>query len=70
MNSRTAKKIRKYSKRSWWVYFNAIREWPWTVRLRFCWQVMFGVRLKAKKGLSKDQVLRARKPVAQVKGEA
>jgi len=65
MNSRTAKKIRKYSKRSWWVYFNAIREWPLGVRLRFCWQVLFGVRMKAKKGLSKEQVLRSRKPVIQ-----
>ena len=61
MNGRVAKKVRKYSRRAWWEYFNAIREWPLDVRLRFCWQVIFGARPKK---LSKDQVWRNRRPVA------
>lgn len=60
MNCRTAKKIRKYSRRNWLQYFHAIRQWPFGVRLRFCWNVLFG--MKPKKKLNKNQVLRARKP--------
>lgn len=61
MNGRMAKKVRKYSKRNWIEYFNAIREWPWTVRLRFCWHILFGMRTRKQK-MSKRQVLNQRKP--------
>jgi len=60
MNGRMAKKVRKYSRRAWWEYFHAIREWPFGVRLRFCWQVLFS---KPKKVVSKDRVFKERRPV-------
>lgn len=62
MNGRMAKKVRKYSQRNWMEYFHAIRQWPFGVRLRFCWQVLFGMMLK-KKHLSKKKILEARQPV-------
>jgi len=62
MNSRVAKKIRRHSRRAWVEYFQAIREWPFTTRLHFCWDVLFSFRWKTKK-ISKDQVLSQRRPV-------
>ena len=65
MNCRTAKKIRKYSQRNWMQYFNTMRTWPFGVKLRFCWQLMFGMGKKPKRKLSKEQVLKARRPVTE-----
>ena len=62
MNGRLAKKVRKYSKRNWMEYVNAIQQWPWTVRLRFCWHILFGMRTRPRK-LSKKEVLANRRPV-------
>jgi len=62
MNGRIAKKIRRHSQRAWVEYFQAIRQWPFTTRLHFCWDVLFSPRWKAKKP-SKDKVLRERRPV-------
>jgi len=45
-------------------YFNTMRTWPFGVKLRFCWQLMFGMG-KKKKMLSKKQVLKARRPVTE-----
>ena len=42
MNGRIAKKIRKYSKRNWMEYYQAMKKWPLGVRLRFCWALLFG----------------------------
>lgn len=65
MNSRAAKKIRKYSRRNWIEYFNAIRQWPFLTRLHFCWDILFGYRWKTKKPkkISRDNVLRQRRSV-------
>ena len=65
MNSKTAKKVRKYSRRNWLQYFHTMREWPFGVRLRFCWQLMFGMRARPTKKLSKSKVLQHRKPIVQ-----
>lgn len=42
MNSRVAKKIRKYTKRNYFEYLGVIKEWPFTARLRLCWWILFG----------------------------
>lgn len=42
MNSRVAKKIRKYSRRNWIEYYKAMRKWPFMVRVRFSWSLLFG----------------------------
>ena len=46
MNGRVAKKIRKYSKRNWIEYVQALRAWPFNARLRFCWHIMFSKQTK------------------------
>jgi hypothetical protein len=72
MNGRIAKKIRKYSRRNWIEYYQAIREWPFLTRLHFCWDILFTLRWKAKnpsklKGkINKSQVLKARRPVEEL----
>ncbi len=42
MNAQIAKKIRKYSKRNWIEYLKEIRKWPFSVRWRYAWWVLFG----------------------------
>ncbi len=39
MNGRIAKKLRKYSRRDWFEYLNAIMGWPYIVRLKFAWYI-------------------------------
>jgi len=46
MNGKLAKKLRKYVKRDWIVYLNAVKEWPFWVRWRLCWWIMFGKAMK------------------------
>ena len=46
MNGRIVKKLRKYSKRDWFEYVEALCEWPLMARLRFAW---FIIRAKRKK---------------------
>jgi hypothetical protein len=41
MNGRVSKKIRKYARRNWIEYFEAMREWPLTARIRFSLQLIF-----------------------------
>jgi len=40
MNGRIAKKLKKYSKRNWIEYVEAISEWPFSARLRFAWHIV------------------------------
>ena len=40
MNGRVAKKIRKYSKRNFLEYVEAVREWPFMARLRLTWYLL------------------------------
>lgn len=40
MNGKLAKKIRKYSKRNWIEYVEALCEWPLMARLRFAWHII------------------------------
>ena len=46
MNQQLAKKLRKYSKRNWMEYVEALCQWPLMARLRFAW---FIIRAKRKK---------------------
>jgi len=55
MNGRIAKKIKKYSKRNWIEYVEALCEWPLMARLRFAW---FIIRAKRKKKKSEDKHVR------------
>lgn len=41
MNGRMVKKLRKYSKRNWFEYVNAICRWPLSARLRFARDIIF-----------------------------
>ncbi len=41
MRGTVAKKIKKYSKRNWMEYVNALKQWPLSNRLRFCWHILF-----------------------------
>ena len=49
MNGKVAKKIRKYSKRNWMEYYQAMQDWPFSSRFRFAWQLVFGKRKAVKK---------------------
>ena len=40
MNSKVAKKIRKYSKRNWIEYVDALMKWPYKNRLQFAWYIV------------------------------
>ena len=42
MRGKVVKKIRKYSKRNWFEYVEALRQWPFMARLRFCWYIIKG----------------------------
>ena len=48
MNSKVAKKIRKYAKRDYIEYVNALMEWPWMARFRFAWYLVRPRRKKIK----------------------
>ena len=54
MNGRISKKLRKlaieYSKHDWKEYLDAIKEWPFVARWRLAWWLLFGKKLKRKKG--------------------
>ncbi|GAG61053.1 unnamed protein product [marine sediment metagenome] len=39
MNGRMVKKLRKFAKKDWFVYLNAILSWPYIVRLKFAWYI-------------------------------
>jgi len=41
MNGRTAKKIRQYSKRHWREHIKAIEKWPFTMRVKFAFHIIF-----------------------------
>lgn len=41
MRNKLAKKVRKYSRRNWIEYYQAMHKWPFSARLRFCWQLLF-----------------------------
>jgi len=41
MNGRVAKKLRKYSKRNWLEYVEAVKQWPLNARFRFAWYILF-----------------------------
>lgn len=41
MNNRVAKKIRKYSRRQFLEYVREVKKWPFKVRLRFAWRILF-----------------------------
>lgn len=62
MNSRTAKKIRKYSKRNFFEYVDAVRGWPFTNRWRLCWHILFSRKHEPKK-LPRSKVLSQRRAV-------
>jgi len=40
MRATVAKKLRKYSKRNWIEYVQALQEWPFRARLRFAWFII------------------------------
>ena len=42
MRGTVVKKLRKYSKRNWFEYVEALRQWPFMARLRFCWYIIKG----------------------------
>ena len=42
MRGTVVKKLRKYSKRNWIEYVDALKQWPFRNRLRFCWYILFG----------------------------
>ena len=42
MNARVAKKIRKYSRRTFIEYVEAVKHWPVRARWRLCWHILFG----------------------------
>jgi len=42
MNGRVAKKIRKYSRRQFLEYMEAVQQWPFKARLRLAWQILKG----------------------------
>ena len=44
MNSRVARKIRKYSRRQFLEYVVMVRQWPFKARLQFCWHIMKPVK--------------------------
>ena len=44
MNSKVAKKLRKYTKRNFFEYVGAVRQWPFTARWRLCFYILFGKR--------------------------
>ena len=46
MNGRVAKKIRRAARRNWIEYVKAIRGWPFSVRLRFAWEILFSGKWK------------------------
>lgn len=41
MGTRQAKKLRKYTRLSYFEYLAAIKSWPFTVRVRLCWHILF-----------------------------
>lgn len=53
MNNKVSKKLRKLAnkhyKANWFEYVEATSQWPFRVRLRFCWQVMTRKWAKKKK---------------------
>ena len=62
MNSRMAKKVRKYTRRNFLQYASEVKKWPFTTRLRYCWFILFAGKPKAKK-ISKAEVWKNRRPV-------
>ena len=44
MRNKTVKLLRKYSKRNWIEYVQAISEWPFSARWRLCWHILFAKR--------------------------
>ena len=62
MNGRIAKKVRKYTRRNFLQYASEVKKWSFITRWRFCWYILFH-RLPKTKKVSKDQVLRERRPV-------
>ncbi len=50
MRGTVAKKLRKYAKRDWIEYVNALMKWPYMARLRFAWYL---IQPRKKKGNDK-----------------
>jgi len=44
LNAKTAKKLRKYTRKPWFEYVLIVRSWPFKTRLRFCWHILFARR--------------------------
>jgi len=40
MNGRLAKKVRKYTKRNFLEYVEAVKLWPLSARWRLCWHIL------------------------------
>ena len=49
MRGTVVKKIRKYARRNWIEYVNALMEWPYRARLRFAWYLIKPRKKKKKK---------------------
>ena len=49
MRGTVARKLRKYAKRNWMEYVQAIAEWPFSARWRFAWQIVFHAKKWRKK---------------------
>lgn len=60
MNSRLAKKVRKYTKRNFIEYATEVKRWSFATRWRFCWYILFSGKPKK---VSRNQVLKERRPV-------
>ena len=50
MSEKIAKKIRRvakeYTKTNWFEYVDALTQWPFMARLRFCWYIIKGKKKK------------------------
>ena len=50
MNGRIAKKLRKYAikytRQSFLDHVEAVRKWPFRARLKFCWYILTGKKIK------------------------
>lgn len=53
MSEKQAKKLnrkaRKLARANWMEYYLAIKKWPFSVRLRFAWDILKPVKRKARK---------------------
>ncbi len=44
MRATVAKKLRKYAKRNWIEYVQALEKWPYRARFRFAWYLINPIR--------------------------